>query len=334
MASADMGEVAAHSDWRKQNVMHYEEDIDNEDEYKEEGEDDYSEDGSESSDDDDAKLPAKATTELAKLPAKATTERATVSRGDNHPNPTGTAQQTAGPSPTTSPFPVGPTKTIPLTTVNPDSKLGCAAAELFNDKGFDLKRELGWQSAVAAENGKIKSFRIEVAQQVDITPFGFMRPSSPLVQILHSVATYATRGGQAEMHNGDYGFVGDRTSLRRPAAVSVDEKMWKWVSKSLGLDVPPLEQYYANPANAKLLYHDDALGGEQTCVPRMIHLPPPFLVFCLEQHRTPFELHQFVARYATNDGSTVTIQDCTLIMDWCFFAAHNVARFSLWAFYI
>ena len=316
LASADVGEVTRQAERRgmdyaqahsPRNEVDYEDDNDDGDDDGEDYDDyDYDED-------EDTKLPGRGET-----PASST--------APGKPSPTTTPVPPQSTHTTVPNSTVPPTATIPLITVKPDLKLGCAAAELFNDSRFNLQRELGWQSAVAGDSSKIKSFRIEVTQQVDITPFGFMRPTSPFVQILHSIATYATRGGQADMHNGDYGFVGDRTSVRRPAAVTLDEKMWKWVSKTLGLDVPPLEGYYANPANAKLLYHDDASGGEQTCVPRMIHLPPPFLAFCLEEQRTPFELHQFVANYATRDGSTVTIQDCTLVMDWCFFAAHRAAK--------
>lgn len=175
------------------------------------------------------------------------------------------------------------------------------------------------------DTAKMKSFRQEVTQQVDVTPFGFMRPASPFVQVLHSIATYAARGGESDLHNVDFGFVGDRTDRRLPTPVLVDDKMWKWVGKKLGLDVPPLEAYYSNPANAKTLYHDDASGGEQTNVPRMIYLPPPFVLYCLEKQRTPFELHQFVAAYATRDGSGITIAQCELIMDWCFLASHRSA---------
>lgn len=217
---------------------------------------------------------------------------------------------------------------IPLTTVKPESKLGQAAVDVFSTAGFNLQRELGWQAAVGADTAKMKAFRLEVTQQVDVTPFGFMRPSSPFIQVVHSIATYAVRGGQSDLHNVDFGFVGDRTGLRIPTPVILDDKMWKWVSKKLGLDVPPLEQYYANPANARLLYHDDAAGGENTTVPRMVYLPPPFLVYCLEDQRTPFQLHQFVAKYATRDGSDVTIKHCELLMDWCFLASHRAAASS------
>ena len=218
-----------------------------------------------------------------------------------------------------------PAQPIPLTTVKLHSELGRAAAIAFSTSGFNLARELGWQAAVKGDSAKIKLFRQEVTQQVDVTPFGFMRPASPFIQVIHSIATYAVRGGTSDLQNMDFGFIGDRTDFKIPTPVALDDKLWKWEKKTMGLDVPPLEQYYSNPNNAKVLYHDDASGGEKTVVPRMLYLPPPFLVYCLEAQRTPFELHQFIARFATQAGSGITIMECETMMDWCFMAAHRAA---------
>ena len=182
---------------------------------------------------------------------------------------------------------------------------------------------MGWQSSVAGDATKAKAFRQEVTQQVDVVPFAFMRPSSPFIQILHSVATYAVRGGDSDLHGKDFGFVGDRTSLRVPTPVMVDDSMWKWMSKQLGLDVPPIQGFYANPLNAKRLYYDSASGGTDTTIPRMAYLPPPFLVFCLETQRTPFELHEFITKWATQPDSEVGVKDCTVLMDWCLVATQT-----------
>lgn len=277
--------------------------------YDEYEEDDYEDDMDESEDDEGT----------AMTPRTGNVMSATVA--PRAPSPTPVPK----PPPVQAPLASQP---IPLTSIKPDSKLGQAAMDVFTTAGFNLQRELGWQSAVAADTAKMKAFRLEVTQQVDVTPFGFMRPSSPFIQVIHSIATYAVRGGQSDLHNVDFGFVGDRTGLRLPTPVVLEEKMWKWVSKKMGLDVPPLEQYYANPSHARLLYNDDASGGEQTTVPRMVYLPPPFLAYCLEDQRTPFELHQFVAKYATRDNSDITIKHCELLMDWCFLAAHRVAASS------
>ena len=77
---------------------------------------------------------------------------------------------------------------IPLTTVKPDLRLGQAAVDVFSTAGFNLQRELGWQSAVGADTAKMKAFRLEVTQQGDVTPFGFMRPSSPFIQVVELLA--------------------------------------------------------------------------------------------------------------------------------------------------
>lgn len=153
---------------------------------------------------------------------------------------------------------------------------------MFTDVGYSLNTDLLWQANVKGDATNIKSFRIEVTQQVDVVAFGFMRPASPYVQILHSLATYAVRGGGSDLQGHDFGFVGDRTALRIPTPVMLDDKAWRWFSKKLGMDVPPIQGFYANTANARRLYYDDASGGSNVNVPRLIYLPPPFLVFCLE----------------------------------------------------
>ena len=55
----------------------------------------------------------------------------------------------------------------------------------------------------------------------------------------------------------------------------------------------------------------------------MVYLPPPFLVFCLQKQHTPFDLHEFVAKYATQDNSGITVGICTLLMDWCVVATQT-----------
>lgn len=116
------------------------------------------------------------------------------------PNTTGT------PAPAgVAPAPAQPPKaTVPATPfaqpfdpthVQDDSALGTLAAALHRKKGFNLDRELGWQTAVGADATKQKTFRHDVTQQIDVIALGFMHPSSPYIQLLHSVATNSVRGG-------------------------------------------------------------------------------------------------------------------------------------------
>ena len=150
-----------------------------------------------------------------------------------------------------------------------------------------------------------------------------MRPNAPHLQILHSVSTYAVRGGDSDLHNKDFGFMGDRTDLRVPAPIYIEDKMWKYVTKKIVQDSVPLEEFYAVPGNARKLYSPSTTTGATTInVPRMLLLAPPFLVYCLEKQRTPFDLHQFITRYATRDGADTNIDDCRLMMDWCLVASH------------
>jgi hypothetical protein len=221
----------------------------------------------------------------------------------------------ATPPPRTNPF--------PLTIVHEDSALGQAASDIFTTVGYSLESDLRWQTAVGGDAAKIKAFRQDVTQQVELVAFAFMRPSSPFIQVVHSIATYAVRGAASELHGRDFGFVGDRTNLRTPTAIVVEDTMWKWMAKQMGMDVPPIQGFYANPLNAKRLYYDSASGGTDANVPRMLYLPPPFLAYCLETQRTPFSMHEFAAQLATCAGSDITVDMCTLIMDWCLVATQT-----------
>ena len=55
----------------------------------------------------------------------------------------------------------------------------------------------------------------------------------------------------------------------------------------------------------------------------MIVLPFPLIDFCTSANRTPFELHQFVAQYATSPNATTTVGECSLLLDWCIAACHH-----------
>ena len=228
-------------------------------------------------------------------------------------------------TPFSAPAPSVPPASQPfaLTHIANGSRLGNAARVVAEHPGYSLAAELLWQKQTEGEAAKLRTFRLEVTQQNDLVAFVFIRPSSPFLQVIHSIATYAVRGGTSDLHNKDFGFVGDRTDLRIPAPVMLDEKLWKYVTKKVVLDIGPLEVFYAQLQNKRKWYTPtDRTGAANASVPRMLQLPAPFLVFCLERQRTPFELHQFIARYATREDSEVNIDDCQLLMDWCIVAAH------------
>ena len=146
-----------------------------------------------------------------------------------------------------------------------------------------------------------------------------------MIQLLHSAATFSMRGGDEELRGKDFAFIGDRKGARQPAAVILPpEQPWKWVTKSAVLDIGPLEEFYASPTNARLLWKPTNIPGAQDiAIPRMLALPPPFIAFCTDTPHSPFDLHQFIMEFAVQKRAPASLHDCRLCMDWCIVAAHQ-----------
>ena len=91
------------------------------------------------------------------------------------------------------------------------------------------------------------------------------------------------------MKGKDYGFVGDHSDIiPHPAAVLIEDKVWKWVTKKVNLDITPLEFFYAIPGNDRKFWHPPNREGEQdVAVPRILLLPTAFLAYCVDKPRTP-----------------------------------------------
>ena len=252
---------------------------------------------------------------------------ATTTHHTAPPPPIGTTEPTLPTATTTTPHSTPANNPQPFfyTHVSTSSGLNMAAARLATDHGLATGQTLHWQADIGGETTKIKAFRQDVLQQLDLVAFACMRPGSIYIQILHSAATFAVQGGDAEMKGKDYGFIGDRTDfIPRPSAVLIEDKVWKWVSKKVSLDITPLEYFYAVPGNARKFWHPPNREGEQdVAVPRILLLPPSVLAFCVTKPRTPFELHQFMTSYATSASSEITINECKLVLDWCIVAAHH-----------
>ncbi len=183
-----------------------------------------------------------------------------------------------------------------------------------------------WQSDVGGDSSRLKTFRQEILQQLDIIAFAFMRPGSIYIQVMHSPRTFSHHGGDPELRGHDFAFVGDRDLAQNPNAVSLDDKMWKWVSKQMVLNITVLDLFYANPGNATKLYRQsvDTTGEEQdVAVPRLLLLPPALIIYCIAEPRTPYALFQFIMGQAACDTSDITISDCALVLDWCIVASHR-----------
>ncbi len=114
---------------------------------------------------------------------------------------------------------------------------------------------MAWQKEVAGDATKIKTFRNEVLQRLDVVVFAYMRPGSPIIQLLHSAATFSMRGGDPDLRGRDFAFIGDRAGFRSPVPVMLNPDLpWKWITKRLVLDIGPLEHFYVIQANARKLW--------------------------------------------------------------------------------
>jgi hypothetical protein len=106
-----------------------------------------------------------------------------------------------------------------------------------------------------------------------------MHPGLAVVQLLHSAATFSTQGGDPDLRGQDFAFIGDLQALRSPLPVVLNPDLpWKWITKKTAM-VGSLKYYYANFSNAQKLWQPtDCMGEHDIALPRMIVLPPPFIV--------------------------------------------------------
>ena len=212
--------------------------------------------------------------------------------------------------------------------VRPYSGLALAASRLLKSQVFDdlLRDDLAWQQRTS-EARDSKRFRGEVMTHSGLVVLGFMRPGSPFIHLLHCPQTYTTHRTNDDLNHRDIGFVGDRTDANPTPTpvVLADKTTWGWVQKPFTLSTAPLITFYADPKNRKKLWvpPTTAKRAKNTAsLPRLILLPNAFIPFCTSAPRTPWDLHDGISAYIADDKSTITAEECTLILDWCLAASH------------
>ena len=82
---------------------------------------------------------------------------------------------------------------IQAKSYRPYSGLALAASKLIKSQVLEdlLRVDLAWQKP-AGDAGEIKRFKGEVLTQSGLVVFGFMRPGSPFIHLLHGPQTYTT----------------------------------------------------------------------------------------------------------------------------------------------
>ena len=224
--------------------------------------------------------------------------------------------------------------------VRRDSALTEAAEQLIRDSPADLlKTELAWQRQVEGDPAKIKVFKSEVLQRTDLLAFAYMRPASSFIHVLHTAGTFSLPSGDEHYRGKEIAFVGDKTEFMTPTPVQLaPDQPWKWITKKIGMDIGPLELFFATPANAQKLCTLGVVqaGADYATLPRLLVLPPQFIEFCVTGQRTPFQFHNYLATAAVALGAPVTLKECELMLNWCIMASHyetqthtSVLAFSL-----
>lgn len=216
----------------------------------------------------------------------------------------------------------------PHTSHFPTNPFGLHAA-LFRayPEGFPsqmLLEELKWQNRIkGAESAAI--FRTEALLSQDLVVFGFIQPNDFTISLLHSPATYHTRGGSGPLIGKDIGFVGDRGEFSTPISVILHPvHAWTWISKTIQDNEGAVEEHFVDPKNKHIPYTPKKKTGllTQHQLPRLILIPSILVGYCAQGPRTPYELYCKVKALCSAPQAAVARAEADLLKIWCLAACH------------
>ena len=186
--------------------------------------------------------------------------------------------------------------------------------------------DLEWQGRIKGEAPAIKAFRSNLLVQQGLVVLGFLQPEDTTISLLHSPATYASRGDSGPMLGKDIGFVGDRAPFTNPIPIILQkDKPWKWVQLEGDFNELSHQYYYANKDNHNKFYYPPPTAKRSKLkVPRIILLPTNLVEFCVTSPRTPWQLLDHVKQlFVAAPGPTYSEYD--LLINWCLTASHGTA---------
>jgi hypothetical protein len=211
------------------------------------------------------------------------------------------------------------------------SGLGATATVILQEEDHDdlLRDDLTFQRNPGGDSTVFKAYKLNVLQHSGLVVFAFMRPGSSSIHLIHSPQTYVTHRQDDDLRGKDIAFVGDRTQFQpSPTAIILSEKSpWSWITKPFHLDQTAMETFYADGTNKHKLWvpPPPSKKDKSKSFPRLLFLPTAFVPYCTEKPRTPFELYQGIIQYITTSNTSVTLDDCKLVLNWCIAAAHTDA---------
>ena len=218
-----------------------------------------------------------------------------------------------------------------LSNLGSYSGLGATATVILQEEDHDdlLRDDLTFQRNPGGDSAVFKAYKLNVLQHSGLVVFAFMRPGSSSIHLIHSPQTYVTHRQDDDLKGKDIAFVGDRTQFQpSPTAIILSEKSpWSWITKPFHLDQTVMETFYADGTNKHKLWipPPPSKKDKSKSFPRLLFLPTAFVPYCTEKPRTPFELHQGIIQYITTANTSVTLEDCKLVLNWCIAASHTDA---------
>ena len=198
-----------------------------------------------------------------------------------------------------------PTPTDPYTRPTTTDKINnlAAAIKLMEcDLTRDgMKKELGDQQDTNKDR-----LQDMVWGGTDPIVFGFMKPNSPFIQVLHSPAKYVgCRHGFDEHNMKHIAFVGDRRKNMEPTPCEIILKTFKEWNKVTTPDMDALGLFYQDTAKRLSFFPlQDTDVSTEAIVPKFILLPSCVVGVVAEGNCTPYELLGHVMRCAHMPNET------------------------------
>ncbi len=121
-----------------------------------------------------------------------------------------------------------------------------------------ISAELKWQATISKDKEKIKKILKNVPQVRGFHAFLFMMKNSCFMQMVHSIAKFATINPTAEDVDGTiFAFIGDRLSNQEPQAILILTNAWTtWMTHKVGNNVKMMTEHYKDKQNYGSLYQE------------------------------------------------------------------------------
>ena len=131
-----------------------------------------------------------------------------------------------------------------------------------------ILKEFEWQNKGNSDN---KDLVIAVTSPM---VFVFNKEESAFIQLVHSVGKFGGDPFNPTEYQGKViGFVGDRIHCVYPAAILVEDEVWKWTKEKVVKDAVRLASSYGEASNRVLMYtpkQDDVKVDVETTMVLMI----------------------------------------------------------------